>query len=166
MYGLPPIRRYFALFHRSFSPIERIELPELSILLRFVPTPFIKLNTEPMSLVAQLLPDAEFEEMQEIEMLMAGRSVEEIKKFIYLYRGRRKEQQTTLILCLVGLFGFAGLHRLVNGDIGIGLLFFFTGGLCMIGTIVDLVNYRRLNLDANRRIMRDVAQFSYAPSRF
>ena len=106
------------------------------------------------------IPEADYEELVELEQLLAGKSDEEVRKFASIYRGRRKDAQTTLILALVGFFGFAGLHRLVNGDIGMGILYLLTGGLCMIGTIVDLVNHKKLNLEANRKIMLEVAQYA------
>ncbi len=36
------------------------------------------------------------------------------------------------------LFGFGGLHRLYNGKIGTGILWFITGGLFGVGQVVDL----------------------------
>jgi TM2 domain-containing membrane protein YozV len=111
--------------------------------------------------IAKFIPEAEYDELLLLDQLMKGKSDEDIKRFVGIYRSRRKEKQTTLILCLVGLFGFAGLHRLVNGDIGMGILYLLTGGLCFIGTIVDLVNHEKLNLGANRKIMREVSMYAY-----
>jgi TM2 domain-containing membrane protein YozV len=42
------------------------------------------------------------------------------------------------ILCAAGFLGFAGLHRLYNGKIGTGLLWFFTLGFFYVGQLVDL----------------------------
>ncbi|MBE9114981.1 NINE protein [Lusitaniella coriacea LEGE 07157] len=42
------------------------------------------------------------------------------------------------ILWLACFMGFGGLHRLYNGKIGTGLLWFFTWGLCGIGQFIDL----------------------------
>jgi len=46
---------------------------------------------------------------------------------------------TAYILCIIGFFGFAGIHRFYLGRPLTGLLWLFTGGLCWIGTIVDLI---------------------------
>ena len=35
-------------------------------------------------------------------------------------------------------FGFLGVHRFYLGHIGLGLVYLFTGGLFMVGAIVDL----------------------------
>ena len=48
-----------------------------------------------------------------------------------------KSQVVTLILLL--LLGPLGIHRFYLGHIGIGLLYLFTGGLCGIGIIIDLI---------------------------
>lgn len=52
----------------------------------------------------------------------------------------RKSRTTALILCIIGFFGFAGLHRMYVGKVGSGLLHFFTYGVCGIGTIIDLIS--------------------------
>lgn len=44
-----------------------------------------------------------------------------------------------LILCGGFMIGLPGLHRFYVGKIGTGLLWFFTGGLCGIGQIVDAI---------------------------
>lgn len=51
-----------------------------------------------------------------------------------------KDKTTALILCLLGFVGLGGLHRFYLGHIGMGILYFCTGGLCGIGTIIDLLN--------------------------
>ena len=51
----------------------------------------------------------------------------------------RKSKMVALILCVIGLFGIAGLHRMYVGKVGSGVLHLFTYGVCMIGTIIDLI---------------------------
>jgi TM2 domain-containing membrane protein YozV len=50
-----------------------------------------------------------------------------------------KEKTTALILSILGLIGFAGIHRFYVGKIWTGILWFITGGLFYIGTIVDII---------------------------
>ena len=57
-----------------------------------------------------------------------------------------------LIFCIVGLCVVPGLQRFIVGQIGMGLLYFFTVGLCFIGSIVDLVNHKDLAMEYNRKI--------------
>jgi hypothetical protein len=44
-----------------------------------------------------------------------------------------------LLLSAGGLFGIFGLHRFYVGKIGTGIIWFLTGGLLMIGQIIDVV---------------------------
>ncbi|MBK6913032.1 MAG: TM2 domain-containing protein [Ignavibacteriales bacterium] len=50
----------------------------------------------------------------------------------------------------------AGIHRFVLGNIGLGILYVLTGGLCLIGTIVDLVNYKKLTFEYNQKVAQEV----------
>lgn len=50
-----------------------------------------------------------------------------------------KSKSTTLMLSLLGFVAFAGIHRLYVGKIGSGILYLCTGGLCGIGTILDII---------------------------
>lgn len=56
------------------------------------------------------------------------------------YGGPRKSKTIALILCIIGFFGFGGLHRMYVGRVGSGVLHFFTYGICGIGTIIDLIS--------------------------
>ena len=51
----------------------------------------------------------------------------------------KKDKMIALILSILGIFGIAGIHRFYVEKIGTGLLWLFTGGLFLIGTIVDIV---------------------------
>lgn len=51
----------------------------------------------------------------------------------------RKSKMVALVLCLLGFFGLAGLHRMYVGKVGSGVLHLFTYGICVIGTIFDLI---------------------------
>lgn len=49
-----------------------------------------------------------------------------------------KSTGVAYLLCILGFFGFAGLHRFYLGRWVTGLIWLFTAGLLFIGTIVDL----------------------------
>ena len=53
--------------------------------------------------------------------------------------GNTKNKTTAIILCLLGLIGFAGFHKFYEGKILMGIIYFLTGGFFLIGTIVDLI---------------------------
>ncbi len=38
-----------------------------------------------------------------------------------------------------------------------GVLFFFTLGLCYIGTIIDLINYQKIAFEYNRQMANEVS---------
>jgi TM2 domain-containing membrane protein YozV len=82
-------------------------------------------------------------------------SDEEIAQFCMIYRSKRKDPQLILLLCLLGLVGVAGIHRFIIGHIGMGILYFFTAGLCFIGTIVDAVNHKELALEYNAKMITE-----------
>lgn len=48
-----------------------------------------------------------------------------------------KKWTTTLLLCL--FLGWFGAHRFYVGKIGTGILYLLTGGLLLIGNLIDLI---------------------------
>ena len=103
-----------------------------------------------MAKIVDVLPETTGEELIYIQNLIQNMDDDKARSFATVYRARRKDPQMILILCLLGFFGFAGIHRMVINQIGMGILYFFTVGLCWIGTIVDLVNYQKLAFEFNR----------------
>jgi TM2 domain-containing membrane protein YozV len=100
-------------------------------------------------------PELDGEELQYVSKSIEGLSEEELDLFKSIYKARRKDPVIFMIMILLGLVGVAGVHRIFIGQIGIGILYFFTGGLCLIGTIVDLINYKSLSFEYNRTIVID-----------
>ncbi|MGV3528875.1 MAG: TM2 domain-containing protein [Flavisolibacter sp.] len=98
-----------------------------------------------------MLPGVQPEEVLFIQNLTQELSEEEKKQFITFYSGERREQQNLTILTIVGFFGVAGLQRFVTGDIGLGVVYLITLGFCGIGTIIDLVNIKRIATDYNQK---------------
>ena len=101
------------------------------------------------------LYDVTPEELITINSRTQGFSDDELTHFSMIYRSKRKDPQTILLLCLLGLVGVAGVHRFVIGHVGLGILFFFTGGLCLIGTIVDAINHKDLALEYNGKMIAE-----------
>lgn len=100
-----------------------------------------------------LLYDTTPEELIQIDAFTKGFSNEQLQQFVMIYRTKRKDEQTILLCCLLGLIFFAGIHRFIMGQIGMGILYLFTGGLCLIGTIVDAINHKQLTLEYNQKMI-------------
>lgn len=103
------------------------------------------------------LPELQGMELNHVQMLIKDFSDKQASQFAAIYRARRKDPQLILLTCLVGLVLVAGIHRFILGQIGMGILYIFTGGLCVIGTIVDAVNYQSLAFEFNRQVANEVA---------
>lgn len=108
-----------------------------------------------MANVLRHLPELEGMELGYIQGLMKSMDEDQASLFAQVYRARRKDAQLILILTLVGFFGFAGLHRFILGQVGLGILYILTVGLCFIGTIVDLVNYKSLAYEYNIKVAHE-----------
>ena len=103
------------------------------------------------------LPGVTTEELTFLQQATAELSENQQKHFYMIYTGKRKSAQDLLIFTLLGFFGAAGIQRFLVGQIGMGILYFFTGGLCVIGTIVDLVNIKKMTNDYNQQQAFEVA---------
>ncbi len=103
----------------------------------------------------QHLYDVTPEELIVINSHTKGFSDEQLSQFCMIYRSKRKDPQTILLLCLLGLVFIAGIHRFVLGQAGMGILYFFTAGLCWIGTIVDAINHKQLTIDYNSQMITE-----------
>ncbi len=112
-----------------------------------------------MANVINHLPELEGDELVYIGKLFSDLSEEDAAKFTNVYRARRKEPQTILLTCLLGFFGLGGVHRLILNQIGMGILYIFTGGLCGIGTIVDLINHKDMTFQYNRKVAKEVRSY-------
>ncbi len=118
-----------------------------------------------MANVLRHLPELEGMELGYIQGLMKNMDEDQASLFAQVYRARRKDAQMILILTLIGFFGFAGLHRFILGQVGLGILYILTLGLCFIGTIVDLVNYKSLAYEYNIRMAHEtLAMISSFPN--
>lgn len=102
-----------------------------------------------MANILHLMPDLEPDELSYLQALVGDMSDDEVRHFASIYRSRRREPMLILVTTVIGFFGVAGIQRFLIGQIGLGLLYFFTAGLCFVGTIIDLINYRRLAYEYN-----------------
>jgi TM2 domain-containing membrane protein YozV len=110
-----------------------------------------------MARVIDFLPEISGEEMVYIQNLIDGYDDNQARSFTGAYRAQRKDPTAILILTLLGFVFLAGIHRFLLGQVGMGILYLLTGGLCWIGTIVDLVNYQKLAFEANQKAALAIA---------
>ena len=110
-----------------------------------------------MASVLQLLPELIGEEQAFVSHLIKDMSDDNAMQFANVYRVRRKDPQTILLLTLVGFLGIAGVQRFIVDQIGLGILYLLTGGICMIGTIIDLVNYKNIAFEYNQKQAQQIA---------
>jgi hypothetical protein len=82
----------------------------------------------------------------------AGLSQNQMQTFMLVYNSRRKNPTDILLATLLGFLGLAGVQRFMTGQIILGLLYFFTGGFFLLGTIVDLFTYKSIANDYNRHL--------------
>jgi TM2 domain-containing membrane protein YozV len=104
-----------------------------------------------MSNVLEYLPEIEGDEQLYVAEIVNELPEKKAKQFARVYRERRKDPQFILLLALLGFVVVAGVHRFVVDEIGMGFLYLFTAGLCFLGTIIDIVNYKDIAFRYNRK---------------
>jgi len=103
------------------------------------------------------MPELDMQEMTYIESLVKNYDDQQLLNFANFYRSRRRDPQMILLAGLAGFLGVAGVQRFLTDQIGMGILYFFTGGLCLIGTIVDLINHKQLAFEYNIKVANEVS---------
>lgn len=112
-----------------------------------------------------MMPGMQPDELLLIQSMTKDMNETQQQQFFALYQGKRKEQQTLLILTLVGFFGIAGIQRFVVGETGMGILYLLTIGFCGIGTIIDLVNIKSITATFNQKQAMESAEMVRMMSR-
>ena len=108
-------------------------------------------------IITYYLPELDEPERSFIAQLTTRMSEADVQQFAIAYRTRRKDPHTVLLMAAIGMAGVLGLHRFALGEVGIGLLYLFTGGLLLIGTIIDIVKHKELAFNYNRQVARHIA---------
>ncbi len=110
-----------------------------------------------MANIFQFLPELQGRELALVQSLTKDLSDDKLQNFANIYRVRRRDPQIILLTTLLGFVVVAGVQRFMVGQIGMGILYLFTGGLCLIGTIIDLINYQDLAFEYNQTIAHEVS---------
>lgn len=110
-----------------------------------------------MSKIIRYLPELQNDEQLFVAALFKDMTEEQAEQFARVYRQRRKDENITLMTSLLGFVVLAGVHRFYLGQTGMGLLYLFTGGLCLVGTIMDAFKAKELTWQFNERQALEVA---------
>jgi len=109
-----------------------------------------------------LIPALEGEELIFIQSLTRELSSDKMQNFVAIYNGKRRKTDQVLLGCILGFFGVAGVQRFMVGQNGMGILYLLTGGLCLIGTIIDIINHKQLTFDYNQQMARETMAMIYS----
>ena len=105
----------------------------------------------------QFLPELQGRELMFVQGLTKDYDDNQMMNFANIYRSRRRDPQLILLTTLLGFVGISGVQRSLTNQIGMGILYLFTAGLCFIGTIIDLINYQDLAMEYNMRMANEAA---------
>ena len=111
-----------------------------------------------------MIPGLELEELQFLKDITSDLQDNQVNTFVSIYASKRQKSEMILITALIGFFGFAGIHRFLMGQVGMGILFLLTAGLCFIGTIVDLINYKNLTMEYNMQVAHEAKRMTLSIS--
>jgi TM2 domain-containing membrane protein YozV len=118
---------------------------------------FLKPEKTMMSDITSYIPGVQGKELFMLEHTMGGMTEDQKRHFAAMYGERRRDPNIVMGLGLLGFAGIAGVNRFYVGQIGKGILYFLTGGLCLIGTVLDIFKYRDLAYEYNEEKALDVA---------
>ncbi|MBB2150151.1 MULTISPECIES: TM2 domain-containing protein [Pedobacter] len=103
------------------------------------------------------LPGITPQEYSYLQTATTGFSEQQLRGFLMIYGSKRRNPDDMVLYCILGFF-VPGLPRFLVNQIGMGVLYFFTLGLCFIGTIIDLVNHKTLAMEYNQRMVFESLQ--------
>jgi TM2 domain-containing membrane protein YozV len=103
-----------------------------------------------------LIPGVEPNELAYLQSLTNNLDEKQLQTFAAFYNSDRKKPDMIMIGGIVGLLGIGGIQRFMINQAGMGILYFLTAGLCFIGTIIDLVNYKKLAFEYNQEAAHNV----------
>jgi len=109
-----------------------------------------------------LIPALEGEELIFLQSITLELNQDKLQNFVAIYNGKRRKTDQILLGCILGFFGVAGVQRFMVGQNGMGILYLFTGGLCFIGTIVDIINHKQLTFEYNQQMARETMAMIYS----
>jgi TM2 domain-containing membrane protein YozV len=112
-----------------------------------------------------LIPALEGEELVYLQHLTQDLTETQLQNFIAIYNGKRRQTDHILLGCLLGFVAVGGVQRFMVGQTGMGLLYLFTGGFCLIGTIIDTINHKKLTFEFNQKMAKESIAMVYSFTR-
>ncbi|MBB2146286.1 hypothetical protein GM921_12365 [Pedobacter sp. LMG 31464] len=106
------------------------------------------------------LPGISPQEYSYLQNATNGLNEQQVRTFLMIYSGKRKNPSDMLLFCVIGLCLVPGLQRFIIGQIGMGILYLFTAGLCLIGSIVDIINHKELAFEHNQKMVFESLQMT------
>lgn len=110
-----------------------------------------------MGNILKFMPELQGQELMYVQNLTKDYNDDQLMNYANIYRTRRKDPNLILVTTILGFFVVAGVQRFIVGQIGMGILYLFTAGLCFVGTIVDLINYKDIAFNYNRQVADEVS---------
>lgn len=105
------------------------------------------------------LPGVTVEEVSFLNQITTNLNEAQQQHFFSMYAGKRKSPQDMLVYCLIAIV-IPGFQRFMIGQIGWAVVYFFTGGLFFVMTVMDIVNYQKLVLEFNKKMAYESYQFA------
>ena len=96
------------------------------------------------------LPGVTLEELTIIEQTTAGLNETQKQYFFGVYTNKRKSADDVRMYCLIAII-IPGFQRFMLEQIAWAVLYFFTGGLFFVMTVMDLINYKQLANEYNQK---------------
>lgn len=109
-----------------------------------------------------LIPSLTAEEFDFLQQVINDLPEDQMETFASIYNSKRRSPDHILLGGVIGFIGVAGVQRFMVNQIGMGILYLFTAGLCFIGTIVDLVNYKSLAFEYNQQMALEARNMTEA----
>lgn len=109
-----------------------------------------------------MISSIEGEELVYLQAITKELTEDQLFNFISVYNGKRRTTDQILLGCILGFVCVGGIQRFMVRQNGMGLLYFFTGGLCLIGTIVDIVNHKKLTFEYNQQMANESMAMVYS----
>ena len=104
-----------------------------------------------------MLPNAQPDELLLLQSMTKNLSETQQQQFLAFYSSRRKDKKDLQLYTVLGFICVAGIQRFVVGDTGMGILYLLTGGLCGIGTLIDLINVDKMTSTYNQKQAAEAA---------